>query len=71
MVYRERTSGVTRLTGSMNVALQAWAVGSLFFTDGLTNPTELLGGGTWELFAEGDLLVGPSTVVVYIWRRTA
>jgi hypothetical protein len=70
-MYRERTNGVTRLTGSMNVALRAWPIGALFFSDGLTNPAEMLGGGTWELSAQGDLQVGSGTVALYVWRRTA
>lgn len=66
MVYRERTSGITRLTGhggdTVADALdRAWPVGCIFFSDGPTNPSEMLGVGTWELFSEGRVLVGFST----------
>lgn len=36
----------------------AWPVGSVFIAVVPTNPAVLLGVGTWELFAQGRVLVG-------------
>lgn len=38
--------------------LDAWPVGSIFLVYGTTSPAALLGGGTWEAFAAGRMLVG-------------
>lgn len=55
MVYREkRSDGTVRLTGG---GLQAYPVGSIYFSDRNTDPATLF-GGTWERFAQGRMLVG-------------
>ena len=38
--------------------LAAWPVGSIFISAVATNPADLLGGGTWEAFGTGRVLVG-------------
>lgn len=38
--------------------LAAWPVGSVFINVSSTNPTVLLGGGVWERFSKGRVLVG-------------
>lgn len=38
--------------------LNSWPVGSVFISVADTDPAELLGGGTWERFAQGQMLVG-------------
>lgn len=39
-------------------ALEAWPVGSIFFTSSSTSPKELLGGGVWQAFGAGRVPVG-------------
>jgi hypothetical protein len=41
-----------------NVVNRAWPVGAIFIAAVATNPATLLGIGTWELFAQGRVLVG-------------
>ena len=38
--------------------LDAWPVGSVFFSAVSTSPATLLGGGTWEQIAQGRFIVG-------------
>lgn len=38
--------------------LDAWPVGSVFLTVSATSPATLLGGGTWQAFGAGRVLVG-------------
>lgn len=38
--------------------LDSWPVGSIFITIVATNPSTLLGGGTWIEFAQGRMLMG-------------
>lgn len=39
-------------------ALASWPVGSVFISVVATNPNTLLGGGTWEAFGAGRVMVG-------------
>jgi len=39
---------------------KAWPVGSVFISNSATNPSSLLGVGTWVRFASGRVLVGQS-----------
>lgn len=44
--------------GPAGSSLSAWPVGSIFLAYGPVSPATLLGGGTWVLFGEGQMLVG-------------
>lgn len=46
---------VLRLSDLLNLS---WPVGSVFLSVVATNPSVLLGGGTWVRIAEGQMLVG-------------
>ena len=46
---------IGRATGP---SLQAWPIGSIFFSANNTNPAELLGGGTWVAWGAGRMPVG-------------
>jgi hypothetical protein len=43
------------------VAVAAFPVGSIFITVSDTDPSTLLGYGTWELFGTGRVLIGQDT----------
>jgi hypothetical protein len=45
-------------SGGGDVALASWPVGSVFISVVATDPNTLLGGGTWEAFGAGRVLVG-------------
>lgn len=53
---RVRDLEMQRLRGGG--VLAAWPVGSIFISAVDTNPADLLGGGTWEAFGSGRVLVG-------------
>lgn len=53
---RVRDLEMQRLRGGG--VLAAWPVGSIFISTVDTNPADLLGGGTWEAFGSGRVLVG-------------
>lgn len=72
---------VTKESSSEVNVLNVYPVGSVYTTIATTNPSEVF-GGTWELIAEGQLLVGlvsESEVPelfqgndnCFIWKRTA
>lgn len=44
--------------GDPGTSLNAWPVGSIFISAVSTNPSSLLGGGTWAAFGAGRVLVG-------------
>ena len=52
---RVRDLEMQRLRGGG--ALAAWPVGSIFISAVSTDPSTLLGGGTWERFGQGRVLI--------------
>lgn len=48
-----------------------YPVGSVFFSAVATDPSVLLGMGTWSALADGDIDVGGTPVGVWVWQRTA
>jgi microcystin-dependent protein len=50
--------GEQKNAGKVIVPLAAWPVGSIFMNVSSTSPTTLLGGGVWERFGRGRVLVG-------------
>ena len=58
MVYKEKSAGVTRLTGRQGLSLdQVWPIDSIYMSYAATNPGTLF-GGTWARIANGRMLVG-------------
>lgn len=59
MIFNLR-NGQTIDAGSIEVTtpLESWPVGSIYIGVTTANPSTLLGGGTWEAFAKGKMLVG-------------
>lgn len=47
--------------GSRISALDAYPVGSIYMSVNATNPSTILGGGTWERIAQGRTLIGEGT----------
>lgn len=47
--------------GSRVSALDAYPVGSIYMSVNATNPSTILGGGTWERIAQGRTLIGEGT----------
>ena len=43
------------------VAQASWPVGAVYISTVATNPSSLLGFGSWELYAKGRVLVGIDT----------
>ena len=77
----EKGNVVTKDSTSEVNVLNAYPVGSVYTTIATTNPSEVF-GGTWELIAEGQLLVGlvsesevpelfQAEDKCFIWKRTA
>lgn len=52
--------GVNKNAGSVVKPLFSWPVGSVYIGVGSTNPAVLFGGGTWERFGQGRVLVSQS-----------
>lgn len=52
--------GQQRNAGKIIQPITAWPVGSIYIGVTSTNPAQLLGGGTWERFANGRVLTGVS-----------
>lgn len=50
--------GVNKNAGKVVVPLAAYPVGSIFMHTTSTNPAALLGGGEWDRFGKGRVLVG-------------
>lgn len=50
--------GAKKNAGKVVVPLAAYPIGSIFMHTTSTSPVELLGGGTWDRFAKGRVLVG-------------
>jgi len=50
--------GQQKNAGSVVKPLFSWPVGSIYIGTTSTSPAELFGGGTWERFAKGQVLVG-------------
>ena len=58
----------------LNIRIQSYQVGDIYLTTSSQNPKIRFGYGTWERFAEGEVLVGFSTSVsndVPQWVKTA
>lgn len=58
----------------LNIRIQSYQVGDIYLTTSSQNPKIRFGYGTWERFAEGEVLVGFSTSVsndVPQWIKTA
>lgn len=58
----------------LNIKIQNYRIGDIYLTTADGNPFTRLGYGTWERFAEGEVLVGFSTSVsnsVPQWVKTA
>ena len=58
----------------LGTKLQGYKVGDIYITTANGNPSERLGYGTWERFAQGEVLVGFSTSVSNTtpqWVKTA
>lgn len=53
----ERASVVSQSSGTLDPSA-LWPVGSVFITTSDQDPADLLGFGTWEVFAAGRVLVG-------------
>jgi len=49
--------GVQKNAGSVVKPLFSWPVGSIYIGVNSTNPADLFGGGTWERFGNGRVLV--------------
>ncbi len=47
-----------RVTIGRVAAFHSWPIGSIFFNVTATNPATLLGGGNWQRFGQGRMLVG-------------
>ena len=47
--------------GAKNSALDAYPVGSIYMSAVATDPSTLLGGGTWKRIAQGRTLIGEGT----------
>lgn len=50
--------GAQKNAGKVIVPLAAWPIGSIYIGTTSTDPKVLLGGGEWERFAKGRVLVG-------------
>lgn len=50
--------GQQKNAGSVVKPLFSWPVGSIYIGTTSTSPADLFGGGTWERFAKGQVLVG-------------
>jgi hypothetical protein len=51
--------------------VNSWPVGSVFMGVVATNPSVLLGGGSWSSLGSGNVTIGGGTMSVYAWERTA
>lgn len=58
LIFTRRNGEVLDAGQVLSKAADAWPVGSVYIGVTSTNPAELLGGGTWERFAEGRVIVG-------------
>ena len=57
--------------GNIDMTANRLPVGSVFITINEQNPKDLLGYGTWVRFAEGEVIVGKSTVSAHpAWTKT-
>ena len=61
--HTHMAADITDLPASSS-PLDAWPVGSIFLSVVNTNPSTLLGGGTWVAFAAGRVLVGVSAAEI-------